>query len=107
MIPYHYSKGILQLVHKSETQYVMLGTSVLGNPTQFTHGIMHDLKGKGSVYISMIPDSLSVTSIATYKMDTIFTVDKLNSLNALSVQEQVLKLTYFLYFDNFSIRTKI
>lgn len=89
-----------QLSESGKTQYVKLGGSSTDNPTQFIHGMKYDPKGTGSAYISVVPDSLSVLDITTYDMHATFSLSKFGDLGIQQVQEEALKLTYVLYYDN-------
>lgn len=99
-IPLFERDAALKLVDNGKINYVRLGESILDNPSRFTYGIKYDQVGNGSVYISLVPNSLSVEVIATYEMDSEFTIDKLEVLRVQSVHEEALKLTYLLYYDN-------
>ncbi len=99
-IPLFQRDSTLQLASSSDkTQYIRLGESMPDNPVQFTYGIKYEPTRKGSAYVSAVPDSLSVTTIASYKLDAVFTIDRFQSLGAQSVHDQALKLTYILYYD--------
>jgi len=90
-----------QLTNNGKTQYVNLGGSPTDNPIQFIHGMKYDPKGSTAAYISVVPDSLRVLDITTYDMDTTsFSLSKIGDLGIQQVQEEVLNLTYVLYYDN-------
>jgi len=100
-IPLFKRDSSIALTDNGKTQYDMLGGSLSDNPTQFTHGIKYDPLGGTYAYISVMPDSLSVSELATYKMDkAIFSIEKSADLGVMEVRDETLNLTYVLYYDN-------
>jgi hypothetical protein len=90
-----------QLTNSERTQYVKLGGSSRDEPMQFTHGMSYGPEGVSSAYVAVVPDSLSVLAITTYEMDTAaFSLSKYEDLGIREVKDEVLNLTYVLYYDN-------
>jgi hypothetical protein len=96
-----FKRDSTQLIAAGKTQYIMLGMSPEDNPTPFTYGIKYDSVGTSAVYVSVIPDSLSVIEVATHELVLPeFGVESFDSLAVLTEHEPALKLTYLLYLDN-------